>query len=62
MILKLALKTDKAKKYLLFGVLFVALALFSIELSAFFEKAKFWTRVDKGKFMIFCNKFYNKIK
>ena len=43
------LQTDNAKKYLLFKALFVALALFFIELLAFFEKVKFWTRVYKGK-------------
>ena len=47
------LQSNKAKKYLLFEVLFVTLALIFIKLSAFFEKVKFWTRVDKGKFMIF---------
>jgi hypothetical protein len=43
------LQTNNAKKYLLFEALFVALALFLIELLAFFEKVKFWTRVYKGK-------------
>jgi hypothetical protein len=55
------LHKNKAKKYLLFEALFVALALFFIKLLAFFEKVKFWTRVYKGKFMIFRDKFYNKI-
>ena len=50
---KLALYKNKAKKYLLFEILRVTLALFLIELSAFFEKAKFWTRVYKEKFIIF---------
>ena len=51
--LKLVLQTNNAKKCLLFKTLFVALALFFVELLAFFEKVKFWTRVDKEKFMIF---------
>ena len=42
------LQTNNAKKYLLFEVLFVTLALLFIELLAFFEKVKFWTRVHKG--------------
>ena len=55
------LQTNKAKKYLLFEALLVTLALFFIELLAFFEKSNFWTRVYKGKFMIFRNRFYGKI-
>ena len=51
--LKLVIKTNKAKKYLLFEALFVTLELFLIELLAFFEKVKFWTRVYKEKLMIF---------
>jgi hypothetical protein len=47
--LKLTLQTGKTKKFLLFEVLFVTLALFFIELLAFFEKVKFWTRVYKEK-------------
>jgi hypothetical protein len=47
------LQKNKAKKYLLFEALFNTVALFFIELSAFFEKVKFWTRVYKEKFMIF---------
>jgi hypothetical protein len=47
--LKLAIKTNKVKNYLLFELLLVTLALFFIELLAFFEKVKFWTRVYKGK-------------
>jgi hypothetical protein len=35
------LHKNKAKKYLLFEALFVILALFFIELLAFFEKVKF---------------------
>jgi hypothetical protein len=38
-------RANKTKKYLLFEVLFVTLALFFIELLDFFEKSKFWTRV-----------------
>ena len=49
------LQTNEATKYLLFEALAVTLALFFIELLTFFEKTKFWTRVDKGKFMIFRN-------
>jgi hypothetical protein len=47
------LQTNKAKKYLLFEALFVTLTLFFIELLAFFEKIKFWTRVYKEKLMFF---------
>ena len=43
------LQTIEATKYLLFEALAVTLALFFIELLAFFEKVKFWTRVYKGK-------------
>jgi hypothetical protein len=43
------LQTNSTKKYLLFEALFVTLALFFIELLAFFEKVKFWTRVYNGK-------------
>jgi hypothetical protein len=43
------LQTNNAKKYLLSEALFVTLALFFIELLAFFEKVKFLTRVYKGK-------------
>jgi hypothetical protein len=43
------LQTNKTKKYLLFEALFVTLALFLIKLLDFFEKPKFWTRVDKEK-------------
>jgi hypothetical protein len=45
----LVLQTINVKKYLLFEALSVTLALFFIELLAFFEKVKFWTRVYKGK-------------
>jgi hypothetical protein len=44
------LKKAKAKNSLLFEAVFVILALFLVELLAFFEKVKFWTRGDKGKF------------
>ena len=47
------LHISKAKKYLLFEILLVTLALFFIELLAFFEKVKFWTRVYKGKIQNF---------
>ena len=43
------LQTNNTKKYLLFDLLFVTLALFFIELLAFFEKLNFWTRVYKGQ-------------
>jgi hypothetical protein len=49
----LVLQTNRAKKSLLFEGLAVTLTLFLIELLDFFEKPKFWTRVDKEKFMIF---------
>ena len=39
--LDIMLQANKAKAYLLFEALFVTLALFFIELLAFFEKAKF---------------------
>jgi hypothetical protein len=47
------LQKNEAKKHLLFEVLLVTLALFFIELLAFFKKVKFLTRVYKEKFMIF---------
>ena len=47
------LQTNKAKTYLLFELLFVTLVLFFIELLAFAEKVKFWTRVYKGELIIF---------
>ena len=49
------LQKNNTKKCLLFEILFVTLALFFIELLAFFENVKFWTRVDKGKLIIFRN-------
>ena len=55
------LQTNKSKEYLLFETLFATLALFFAELLTSFEKVKFWTRVYKEKFMIFRNRFYNKI-
>ena len=55
------LQTNKAKKYLLFEALFVTLTLFFIELLAFFEKVKFWTRVYKEKLMFFSKLICNKI-
>ena len=55
------LRTGRTQKYLLFEVLFFTLALFFMELLAFSEKVEFWTRVYKGKFIIFRNCFYGKI-
>ena len=40
---------DRARKYLLFEAQLANLALFFIELLAFFEKVKFSTRVYKEK-------------
>jgi hypothetical protein len=47
------LQTNNAKKHLSFEALFVTLAIFFIELLAFFKKVKFWTRVYKEKLMFF---------